>query len=145
MDPFDLNVDVDIIHGSHDKDKDDDDDDDEDEEPSSRAIMKMTKRKVRYEDLEVEGLGDDEHKSERQEQTVLPLEGGLAGLISNLSGVKFNQILFGKTVSINFLFMHSFRVQMVQILELSSVSNEVPIFYVHYVQCKIHNFLPINL
>lgn len=142
-----MNVDVDIIHGSHDKDKDDDDDDDEDEEPSSRAIMKMTKRKVRYEDIEglVEGLGDDEHKSERQEQTVLPLEGGLAGLISNLSGVKFNQILFGKTVSINFLFMHSFRVQMVQILELSSVSNEVPIFNVHYVQCKIHNFLPINL
>lgn len=92
-----MGVDVDIIHDRDDEDEDDDDDD-EDEKSSGKSIMKMTKRKVRYEDIEIEGFGDDEHKSERQEQTVLPLEGGLAGLISNLSGVRFNQITCGKTV-----------------------------------------------
>lgn len=120
MDPFDLNVDVAIIH-----DRDDEDDDDDDEKTGGKSIMKMTKRKVSYEDIEVEGFGDDEHKSEKQEQTFLPLEGGLAGLISNLSGVRIYQITFGRTVSSIFPFVHLFRVRTAQTLGLSSVSNNI--------------------
>lgn len=38
-------------------------------------------------DNEVDGYGDDDHKKENQGQ-YLPLEGGLAGLIGQLSGVR---------------------------------------------------------
>lgn len=119
MDPFDLNVDIDLI-----SDKNDDDDDDEEKKSSGNSIMKMTKRKVSYEDVEIEGFGDDDHKSEKQETTYLPLEGGLAGLISNLSGVKLNQLAFGRASSIMFSSLF-FRVRTVQISELSSVSDEL--------------------
>lgn len=64
--------------------------------------MKMNKRndvdsnngkvKLKSNDNDVEVFGDDDEKeSEKQQETVvLPLEGGLAGLITNLSGVKYN-------------------------------------------------------
>lgn len=59
MDPFDLSVDIDFNHV-----------DDEDDE-----------------NIEVDGISDDENKSEDQDP-VPPLEGGLISLVISLSGVK---------------------------------------------------------
>lgn len=106
MDPFDLSVDIEF--------NDDDDDDievattEKDAEKTKKEAETKTKMKTQKDTelvndgnskeekdknkenakniTDVEGFGDDEHKFEDQ-QTVLPLQGGLAGLITNLSGV----------------------------------------------------------
>lgn len=86
MDPFNLSVDIGFVR------KTDDDNGNDDEKPKKKMEMememKMNKRKATDDDNEVEGFGDDEHKSEKQGQ-YLPLEGGLGGLITSLSGVNY--------------------------------------------------------
>lgn len=109
MDTFDLSVDIDFDHESGDEENDDDDDDEDDDESKKKKKNKkeMQTQKNDRKDVEknddksesknssndeedFEGFGDDEHKSENQEQVVLPLQGGLAGLITNLSGVNYS-------------------------------------------------------
>lgn len=92
MEPFVMSVDIDFV----DNNDGDDGDDVGDEKPIMEINLKKRKATDEGENVEVErndsdvnveGFGDDEHKSEKQEQ-YLPLEGGLAGLITNLSGVR---------------------------------------------------------
>lgn len=94
MEPFILDVDIDI-----DEKADTDDAEDEKSKLKSRkkTDAKLKKRKDTPDDAdnpdevandnEVDGFGDDEHKKENQGQ-YLPLQGGLAGLIGQLSGVR---------------------------------------------------------
>lgn len=106
MDPFDLSVDIDF-------DRYNDDYDGKDEKPKKKIgmEMKMDKRKDNNGDSnrdkakaklknngnknEVEIFDDDDDGNEFENQddgtplTVLPLQGGLAGLITNLSGVNY--------------------------------------------------------
>lgn len=135
MDPFDLSVDIDFVHGNdhgEDDDDDDDDDSDDDEKPKEKPEMKMKKRKSINNDIEIEDFGLDAHKFENQEEDTtryVPLEGGLGGLITNLSGVKHIINIFAANSMHfyirNIFVFQLFRVQTVQILGLSSVRNEL--------------------
>lgn len=101
MDPFELNVDIDF------EDVGDDDDDNFEKPKKKKTEARMNKRKdtdddrtkakskAKSNDNEVENFNDDPKQFENQEDggdpplVVLPLQGGLAGLINNLSGVKY--------------------------------------------------------
>lgn len=105
MDPFELNVDIDF------EDVGDDDDDDYVKPRKNKKIeATMNKRKdtdddrvqaktkAKSNDNDVESFDDDPKQFEKQEDNpplvVLPLQGGLAGLINNLSGVKYFRIKY---------------------------------------------------
>lgn len=63
-------------------------------ELNGNDLKDKTKGKL-TEAIEFEGFGDDDHKTENQEMTVvLPLQGGLAGLIQNLSGVSYSHRIY---------------------------------------------------
>lgn len=151
MDPFDLSVDIDF---NDDEDYDGDKtkketneknqkDTDNDNNPNKDKDKEKEKGKdedkdAKSNDNEVEGFGDDEYKSENQD-AYLPLQGGLAGLIQNLSGVKqknryiIKMSLFqDDMLKLSTDLYNFFRVQWVQILVVLSVRNEFPTLAINF-------------